>query len=307
MDQSKEMFPKFNEIKDHIAIRSVHPIRNEDNPLFTTITVPTPIPITITDFITGAGTWHQKFQLFKRAEGKFDALGNQFVGYVGGMDVNNNRLDNFGRQGSSAYHDVHSRVTGTRESAICLNPGRNATNTRDRCLPIPIHWTECLMRLSPENLPVNDDAKAYCSDSPEHFSDLLIPNADHALPFARQGDISIYQNLLRGIREAREYIYLADQYFVPNETTNGEPAYLNELLDAADHCKRLIIISPSIMSLADIPFGHERRADVVSRISCALGTKGADRSPYPQADPAQPGRTNPRGQVHPLCCRIGIG
>src|SRR5678815_934027 len=38
MDQSKEMFPKFNEIKPLIAIRSVHPCRKEDNPLFTPIT-----------------------------------------------------------------------------------------------------------------------------------------------------------------------------------------------------------------------------------------------------------------------------
>ncbi len=293
-DQSAEMFPKFNEIKPHMAIRSVHPMRNEDNPLFTPITVPTPIPITITDFIEGAGTWHQKFQLFKRAEGKFDALGNQFVGYVGGMDVSGNRLDNFGRQGSSPYHDVHARVTGPAasdlfksweeryeyERTLPSNP-----DTLDRVFDTPL----------PENLPVNNDARHIVQVVRTLFRP-ADPNSDHALPFARQGDISIYQNLLRGIREAREYIYLADQYFVPNETTNGDPAYLNELLDAADHCKRLIVISPSIMSLADIPFGHERRADVVSRLLARWGRRALIGAPIRRPILPSPGGLTHEGR-----------
>jgi len=293
-DQSAEMFPKFNEIKPHIAIRSIHPARKEDNPLFTPVTVPTPIPITITDFITGMGTWHQKFQLFKRAEGKFDALGNQFIGYVGGMDVNNNRLDNFGRQGSSAYHDVHSRVTGPAvsdlfksweeryeyERSLPSNP-----DTLERVFDTPL----------PQNLPANNDARHIVQIVRTLFRP-TDPNSDHALPFARQGDISIYQNLLRGIREAREYIYLADQYFVPNETTNGEPAYLNELLDAADHCKRLIIISPSVMSLSDIPFGHERRADVVSRILARWGRRALIGAPIRRPILPSPGGLTHEGR-----------
>ena len=79
MDQSAEMFPKFNEIKPNLAIRSAYPSLHEDNPLAETITVPLPLPIVLTNFILGAGTWHQKIQLFKRAEGKFDDQGNQFV------------------------------------------------------------------------------------------------------------------------------------------------------------------------------------------------------------------------------------
>lgn len=294
MDQSKEMFPKFNEIKAHIAIRSVHPMRNEDNPLFTPITVPTPMPITITDFIAGAGTWHQKFQLFKRAEGKFDALGNQFVGYVGGMDVNGNRLDNFGRQGSSPYHDVHSRVTGPALSDLFKSWEQRYEF--ERTLPSNLDTLDKVFDTPlPDELPVNDDARHIVQVVRTLFRPSN-PNSDHALPFAKQGDITIYQNLLRGIREAREYIYLSDQYFVPNETTNGEPAYLNELLDAADHCKRLIIISPSVMSLADIPFGHERRADVVSRILSRWGRRALIGAPIRRPILPSPGGLTHEGR-----------
>lgn len=265
-DQSKEMFPLFNQIKEHMAIRSVYPVRNEDNPLFQSITVPTPDPITITDFIDGAGTWHQKFQLFKRAAEKPDALGNRFVGYVGGMDVNRNRLDNFGRQGPSAYHDVHSRLTGPAVSD--LFKAWEERYEYERTLPTnPVTLDKVFDTPIAESLPPNDEARHIVQVVRTMFKPAT-PGAAHAFPFAQQGDISIYENLLRGIREAKEYIYLADQYFVPSETTdpNVEPGYLNELLDAADHCKRLIIVTPSIMSLADMPFGHERRANVISRI-----------------------------------------
>lgn len=294
MDQSLEMFPKFNEIKPHIAIRSVHPCRLEDNPLFTPITVPTPIPITITDFINGTNTWHQKIQLFKRAEGKFDALGNQYIGYVGGMDVNGNRLDNFGRQGTSPYHDVHARVTGPGASDIFKSWEEryeyerglpSNPDTIDRIFDAPL----------PQVLPPNDEAKHILQVSRTLFRP-AVPNAPHALPFARNGDISIGENLLRGIREAREYIYLADQYFVPNETTNGEPAYLNALLDAADHCKRLIIISPGVMTLADIPFGHERRAEVVSRLQARWGRRAVIGAPIRRPILPGPGRLTHEGR-----------
>jgi phosphatidylserine/phosphatidylglycerophosphate/cardiolipin synthase-like enzyme len=294
MDQSKEMFPKFNEIKAHIAIRSVYPCRKEDNPLFTPITVPTPIPITITDFINGANTWHQKFQLFKRAEGKFDALGNQFVAYVGGMDVNGNRLDNFGRQGNSPYHDVHARVTGPAASDLFKSWQERYEYERD--LPTnPDTLDRIFDAPEPDDLPFNDDAKHIIQVSRTLFRPATA-NAPHALSFAENGDISIGENLLRGIREAREYIYLADQYFVPNETTNGEPAYLNELLDAADHCKRLIIVTPSIMTLADIPFGHERRAEVVSRLLARWGRRAVIGAPIRRPLLPSPGKLTHEGR-----------
>ena len=294
MDQSKEMFPKFNEIKPHIAIRSVYPCRLEDNPLFTPITVPTPIPITITDFITGTNTWHQKFQLFKRAAEKPDSLGNRFVAYVGGMDVNGNRLDNFGRQGNSPYHDVHARVTGPGASDLFLSWQERYEYERE--LPSNPDTLERIFDApKPEDLPANEDAKHIIQISRTLFRPTN-PNASHALPFAKNGDISIGQNLLRGIREAREYIYLADQYFVPNETTNGQPAYLNELLDAADHCKRLIVVSPSIMSLADIPFGQERRADVVSRLQARWGSRAVIGAPIRRPILPSPGRLTHEGR-----------
>jgi phosphatidylserine/phosphatidylglycerophosphate/cardiolipin synthase-like enzyme len=304
MDQSKEMFPKFNEIKPLIAIRSVHPCLLEDNPLFTPVTVPTPIPVTITDFINGSNTWHQKFQLFKRAASRLDPLGNRFVAYVGGMDVNGNRLDNFGRQGNSPYHDVHARVTGP--AASDLFKSWQERYEYERGLPSNPDTLERIFDApEPTDLPVNDNAKHIIQVSRTLFRPAT-PNAQHALPFARNGDVSIGKNLLRGIQEAKEYIYLADQYFVPNETTNGQPAYLNALLDAADHCKRLIVVSPSIMTLADIPFGHERRADVVSRLLARWGSRAIIGAPIRRPVLPSPGKLTHEGRCILYAAATGL-
>ena len=45
---------------------------------------------------TGVGSWHQKFQVVRRTP---DALGNRVIGYLGGIDINQNRLDTPGHHG----------------------------------------------------------------------------------------------------------------------------------------------------------------------------------------------------------------
>jgi phosphatidylserine/phosphatidylglycerophosphate/cardiolipin synthase-like enzyme len=293
MDQSAEMFPKFNEIRPNLAIRSVYPSLHVDNPLAETITVPLPQPMVLTNFVVGAGTWHQKVQLFKRAEGKFDDRGNQFSVYVGGMDMNGNRLDNFGRQGPSAYHDVHSRITG---------PG---------AVDVFQAWQERYEYEIPRTtgadpvgklfaVPTADDVALI--ENPKHIVQIsrtlfkpANPASDHKFPFAEQGDNTINQNILRGIREAREYIYIEDQYFIPNESTLGE-AYLDALLEAADHCQRLIVVGLSVMAFADVPFGHERRADISSRLLQRWGNRALIGAPLRRPILPSPGRITHEGR-----------
>lgn len=293
MDQSAEMFPKFNEIKSNLAIRSVYPSLHEDNPLAETITIPLPQPMVLTDFLLGAGTWHQKVQLFKRAEGKLDDRGNQFSGYVGGMDMNGNRLDNFGRQGTSPYHDVHSRITG---------PG---------VVDVFQAWQERYEYEIPNiidadpvgnlfSVPSTDDVTLI--ENPKHIVQIsrtlfkpANPAGDHNFPFAPEGDNTINQNILRGIREARECIYIEDQYFIPNESTLGL-AYLDALLEAADHCQRLIVVGLSVMALGDVPFGHERRADISSRLLQRWGNRALIGAPLRRPILPSPGRITHEGR-----------
>ncbi len=264
LDQSNEIFPILNQIKENIAIRSEYPGLNIDNPLFTPITAPTPDPITITDFIPGVGTWHQKIQLFKRAADNLDDRGNHLVAFLGGIDINANRFDNFGHQGSNPYHDVHARVTGP--AAADVFQSWNERYLYDMAKPnapangLPPAFAPPLT----QNMLVDDEAKHIVQIGRTLFKPQT-PNSPHALPFALEGDTTINDNMIRAIREAREYIYIEDQYFVPNDSTTGN-AYFDALLDAADHCKRLIILVPSILSLSEMPFGQERRANLINQL-----------------------------------------
>ena len=71
------------------------PGRLADNPLHGR---PTRCPVRPPDFIDGVGSYHQKFQVVRRAP---DPLGNRVIGYLGGIDINRNRLDTRGHHGSA--------------------------------------------------------------------------------------------------------------------------------------------------------------------------------------------------------------
>lgn len=59
-----------------------------------------------------------------------------------------------------------------------------------------------------------------------------------ALPFAPNGDFTLQDTLIRAIDEAREFIYIEDQYMTP-------PAdYRTALLDALGRIQKLIIVCP---------------------------------------------------------------
>lgn len=278
MDPSKDLFPVLNEIKENIAIRSIHPVLNQDNPLFQPIilSLPAPVlePMTLTDFIPGAGTWHQKIQLFKRASGRPDERGNQFIGYLGGVDINKNRVDNFGHQGSGPYHDVHARLTGPGVADLFKSWDERYLRDKDQ----PSAPDGALDPIFPppaaNDLPEDTDAKHILQIGRTLFKPAT-PGSAHELSFAPDGDQSINDNMIRAIQQASEYIYIEDQYFVPNEATDPDapPGYFDSLMEAADHCKRLIVLVPSILALGEMPFGQVRRANLIRRLQTRWGDR----------------------------------
>lgn len=134
IDGSKALAEVLNAIQPGIALRARHPARFVDNAL----EVFNPLPLDPSDFTEGVGSWHQKFQVVRRAA---DSLGNQVIGYVGGIDMNRNRLDSPGHHGRAwrppdevsnvprrqVFHDVHARVTGPgrgrRRPHVCASLG----------------------------------------------------------------------------------------------------------------------------------------------------------------------------------------
>jgi hypothetical protein len=78
--------------------------------------------------------------------------------------------------------------------------------------------------------------------------------------------------------EARTYIHLEDQYFTPNSSPDLDNApgsrdpnvFLDVLLDAAAHCRRLVVMLPRE---GDQPMGGHRRAFVISKLRAVWGDR----------------------------------
>lgn len=251
-EQSMDIFSVLNDnIQKDIALWARYPARLIDNP------VATPLPLNLDQFIDQFGAWHQKIQLVKRTK---DADGNRYIAYVGGIDISSNRLDTPGHQIKDPFHDVHARITGpgaadvfkTWDERYWYHKGQEKVSLKP-VFPPP----------AANKLPTQP-AKHITQVGRTYFEPKngggTIP-----LPFAPSGECSTNKTLIRAIKAAREFIYIEDQYFTPNDSQPpGKPdTYFDALLDARNHCRRLLIIVPSE---TDQPFGDIRRHYLFNRL-----------------------------------------
>ena len=237
-------------------IRSPHPVALADNPISTNL--PLPDGHHLSDLQDKWGVFHQKIQLVKHADA---APGDdRYIAYVGGIDINENRLDSNGHQGAgyqkpdstspptaAPFHDVHSRITGPAAMEVfeifkgrhhrdlpqeppTVSPARNEWGTPGRGI----------MQVAQTSFKPNPGSGTAGFD------------------WAPQGNATIHDTVIRAIQSAREYIYIEEQYMVPDDE------YINALTDAADHCKRLVIVLPSFL---EIFFGDERRTQMFQKMA----------------------------------------
>jgi phosphatidylserine/phosphatidylglycerophosphate/cardiolipin synthase-like enzyme len=226
---------------------------------------------------------------------KPDGTGTTYVAYIGGIDINSNRVDGPGHHAAaprkpdslsapspSPYHDVHSRITGpVTFDAIGLFQERyyHALNhSPPGILQDPLYHPPAVPpppAFPPPAAPPPPAGQHLVRIAQTAFK----PAAGRSgLPWAPHGDASIRETFERAIRSAREYIYIEDQYFTPD---NGLIALLRQ---AADHCRRLVITVAA--GTPDQLFGDERRLAAYDRLSGATGGPGGwgDRmiagSPY---------------------------
>ena len=122
LEQSRETIPLLNAIDPGTAVWAPHTATTAGNPLAV------PMPLGLDDFVERFGAWHQKMQVVKRTR---DANGDIFAGYLGGIDINPNRLDAPGHQKAGPYHDVHAARHGS-----CGSPCRGDLR---RAVELPSH------------------------------------------------------------------------------------------------------------------------------------------------------------------------
>ena len=282
VEQSKDIFPLLNGIQNNIAVWAQHPVRLVDNPVATM-----PLPLNLDNFLDQFGAWHQKIQLVKRTA---DADGNEYAAYLGGIDINDNRLDTPGHQTKSPFHDVHVRITGPGAADVFTTWNERYAYHRtsvggslDPAFPPPVASS---LPAQPAR-HITQVGRTYFRPNP---TDGTTP-----FPFAPNGETTTNDTLIRAIKAAREYIYIEDQYFTPNDSQppGSADTYFDALLNAASTCRRLLILVPSE---TDQPFGDLRRRHLFNRLEAAWGDRVLIGAPLRRPILPNPGRTSSEGR-----------
>jgi phosphatidylserine/phosphatidylglycerophosphate/cardiolipin synthase-like enzyme len=241
-------------IANSVAALAPYPARIEDNDPPPDLTN---FPISfLADSIRNFGIFHQKFALVKTASG--------MIGYAGGVDVNPNRIDDVDHLARSPYHDVHARIDGNAVGDLAISFDERWANegTGGSAFPPPAFDPT----LSP-GTDVVQVARTYFA--PE------VGTPGRALPYAPDGDRTIADTMLAAIAEAKEYIYVEDQYLSPPQV------YWDALVAkvALREVRQVIIVNAGA---ADQPFGDIARQGFVTDLLAADAGAGIVRVGYPR-------------------------
>lgn len=275
LETSSTVLGPMNDLVDGgspIAIHARNPVRLRDNPAGSS-----DLPLNLDGLTDHFGVWHNKSQLVKYLNG----AQTEYAAYVGGIDINKNRLDTPDHNAPSPYHDVHCRLSGpvVRDAWISFNERWNFDRTRaDSALdPIAAPTLAELPQQSARHL--SRIGRTYFGPNPDGNST--------PLPFSPQGERSIYDTLIAAIQNSRRSIFIGEQYFTTEGSVNppnlGEGSYHAALLSAAAPDKRLVIILPFE---GDQPWCERRRRRLISELRDAWGSRLLVG--FPQRRPSMP-------------------
>jgi phosphatidylserine/phosphatidylglycerophosphate/cardiolipin synthase-like enzyme len=200
------------------------------------------------------GIYHQKFAVV-RAQEELPAENPELkdIGYCGGIDVNPNRLDDANHLIRSPYHDVHCRVEGraARDLAISFQERWS----RDG------HGFQLAFDVQPDN-PQLQPGSNIVQVARTYFAPA---DPVRRLAFAPDGDRTILNTMQQALSQAKEFVYIEDQYFNPPEEYNAA------LLDCAARVRKLIIVIPS---LPDQPLGDVVRTQLMNDLRLVDQNRG---------------------------------
>ena len=240
-ESSKSMVDDLTTISADIAHWSAYPATTSDNPFFTP---PFKVVGLTVDDIIHFGVYHQKFVVGRTP-------GGTYFGYLGGIDINSDRPDSPIHRALFPYHDVQAKLTGPALKDL-IQSFAERCNYDHVSPPFDVPATPPAIEQGPASHLVQI-ARTYYT-----------PKTAAGFPFAPKGETLIHRSNMNAIDAAREFIYIEEQYFTPDEE------YLQHLLDAADHTKALIITC--CMQNGQI-YGPQRRTDVFAKLTAKWGTR----------------------------------
>lgn len=242
------------------ALLARYPATFEDNPISR---------IQWTDLLKGFirhfGVYHQKVSILfipNLANGVADRLSGRHIAFCGGIDFNDNRLDDAQHLIRLPFHDAHARVEGPAARDLMLTfeeRWRKESTDVDLAFPTPP-----ATQLPATGSNIVQVARTY-------YQPATTASAERVLPFAPQGDRTLHDTLLQAIHQAKQFIYIEDQYLSPPD------GYTVAMLDAATRVQKIIITCPTVN---DQPFGDQTRSKFITQLQAA--NPGVVRVGYPR-------------------------
>lgn len=247
VETSKPLVDDLAAIDPTIAMFTPYPAAFSDNPIASN--PPTILGNRLTD-ISHLGVYHQKYVVIQPSG---PAPQPAPFAYLGGIDIDPNRLDTSMHRARDPWHDVQARITGPAVADVARSYAERAT-----------------FHSAPVRIPTPADGSL--ANAGSHLVQIartyFVPgdtSSTPPLPFSPNGETTPRRSILAAFAQARDYIYIEDQYFTPPDE------YVEALLAAANNGVRaLAIVMPY---QADVPYGGKRRDDVLT----ALGNAWGDR------------------------------
>lgn len=159
------------------------------------------------------GSHHWKYSVIRNSRGTY--------GYIGGIDINPNRLDDQDHIVDSPYHDVHCRVEGpalddlTKSFLDRWNDYIDAVGdetiddpevaSHDRLTTNPAEASEDTALIIPE---ITEPQDGTC------FVQIARTYGANTQSYTPNGERTIWATLKQAIRRSQKYIYIEDQYLV---------------------------------------------------------------------------------------------
>lgn len=176
-----------------------------------------------------AGAHHSKFIVIRNSNG--------IVAYLGGMDIVPDRLDGPAHITEHPYHDVHCRIIGPAVEDI-------VKVFEDRWNDHPINEGRVL-----SVIPTGISSTAgTCMVQIARTFGARTQN------YAPEGEQSIWATLRQGIRRAKKYIYIEDQYLWYGKLSEE----LDQALSTNNKLQLVIVIDPTTYSSIDIITEYSR-------------------------------------------------
>jgi phosphatidylserine/phosphatidylglycerophosphate/cardiolipin synthase-like enzyme len=252
-EPSKDAVDALNAITSGLAVWTPYPATIVDNPL-----VPQPFTIagnTIDD-LHHTGVYHQKFVNIHRSDGSY-------LTYLGGIDINSDRVDDPFHRAVHPFHDIQARVTGpaVKDMLITFDDRAKQHNTTGT-IGIPAGSI--------------DETGSHLVQIGRTYFQPAAAGGGKPLPTAPQGEATIVNTLMAAIAAARDYIYIEEQYFTPSDE------YVNQLIEAGDEKRGVKALLITVPYQTDQVYGGIRRADVLSlkALGNAWGTRLYVGSPF---------------------------